>query len=317
MISPLVDASWLAAHVDDPRVRIVDVRWYLAGKRGRDEYARGHIPGAVFVDLDRDLAAPAHPRGPGRHPLPSAADFAAVLARLGVERDTLVVAYDDAGGATAARLWWLLGWFGHGGGRVLDGGLGAWIAGGGALSTDEPAPAPAPLLALTANRRSVVDKAEVDRLRALTTTGRVVLLDARAAERFEGRVEPVDARPGHIPGARSAPFAENLVATSGHDGGSPPKPPGPAGHDGGSPPKPPGALRPAAELTQRYAALGALEADAVVCYCGSGVTACHDILALAIAGRDDVLLYEGSWSDWARDESLPAATGPERSSTGT
>jgi thiosulfate/3-mercaptopyruvate sulfurtransferase len=290
MTSPLVDSSWLAAHLDDPRVRIVDVRWYLAGKRGKDEYARGHLPGAVFVDLDGDLAAPAA-GGPGRHPLPSAADFAAVLSRLGVDRDTLVVAYDDAGGAIAARLWWLLRWFGHGGGRVLDGGIGAWVASGGALSTDVPAPAPAALLSLTANASGVVDKAEVDRLRAQPG---VVLLDARAAERFEGRVEPVDARAGHIPGARSAPFADNLVAASGHDGG---------------PPKLPGALRPAAELAQRYSALGALEAPVVVCYCGSGVTACHDILALAIAGRDDVLLYEGSWSDWARDESLPVATG--------
>jgi thiosulfate/3-mercaptopyruvate sulfurtransferase len=285
MTSPLVDASWLAAHLDDPRVRIVDVRWYLAGKRGSDEYARGHIPGAVFVDLDRDLAAPATPARPGRHPLPSAADFAAVLARLGVERDTLVIAYDDAGGAIAARLWWLLRWFGHGGGRVLDGGISAWIAAGGALSTEVSTSTPAPLLALTEDPRGVVDKAEVSRLRSLA--GRAVILDARAAERFEGRVEPVDARPGHIPGARSAPFADNLVAGT-------------------------GALRPPAELARRYAALGALDADVVVCYCGSGVTACHDILALAIAGRDDVLLYEGSWSDWARDESLPAATGPEQ-----
>src|SRR6185437_941692 len=136
--SPLVDVPWLAAHLDDPRVRVVDVRWYLAGKRGADEYARGHIPGAAFVDLDRELAAPPA-RGPGRHPLPSAADFAAVLSRLGVGRETVVVAYDDAGGAIAARLWWLLRWFGHGGGRVLDGGLGAWIAAGHPLSTDSPA----------------------------------------------------------------------------------------------------------------------------------------------------------------------------------
>jgi thiosulfate/3-mercaptopyruvate sulfurtransferase len=293
MASPLVDPAWIAAHRADPRVRIADVRWYLSappggppqtpGKRGADEYARGHIPGAVFIDLDRDLSASPE-RGPGRHPLPSAADFSALLARLGIARDTLLVAYDDAGGAIAARLWWLLRWFGHGGGRVLDGGLGAWIAAGYPLSTQVPAYPPAAPLDLVAGGPQtpggVVDKAEVDRLRALPG---VALLDARAAERFEGRSEPVDARPGHIPGARSAPFVENLVA-------------------------PGGAFRAEAELCARYRALGALEAETVVCYCGSGVTACHDLLALAIAGRDDALLYEGSWSDWARDASLPAAT---------
>ena len=280
-MTPLVDAAWLAAHLTDTRVRIADVRWYLGGKRGADEYARGHLPGAVFVDLERDLAAPPD-RGPGRHPLPSPADFAAVLARLGVEQDTLVVAYDDAGGAIAARLWWLLRRFGHGGGRVLDGGLGAWIAAGHALSTEVPTVAPAALLPSAGLRpdAGVVDKAAVDRLRALPG---VALLDARATDRFEGRSEPVDARAGHIPGARSAPFTGNLVA-------------------------PGGAFRPADELTARFHTLGAMEAETVVCYCGSGVTACHDLLALAIAGRDDALLYEGSWSDWARDPSLPIAT---------
>jgi thiosulfate/3-mercaptopyruvate sulfurtransferase len=277
--SPLVDVAWLAAHLSDPRVRVADVRWYLSGKRGADEYARGHVPGAAYVDLDRDLAAP-HGHGPGRHPLPSPADLARVLSRIGVARDTLVVAYDDAGGAIAARLWWLLRWCGHGGGRVLDGGIGAWTAQGHGLTTDVPTFEPAPLLDL-APGGGVVDKAEVDRLRAERGT---VLLDARARERFEGRSEPVDARPGHIPGARSAPFAENLSAPS-------------------------GTMKPVEALHERYRSLGAIEAEAVVCYCGSGVTACHDLLALALAGREDALLYEGSWSDWARDASLPAAVG--------
>ncbi len=284
-MSPLVDAAWLAAHLADPGVRIVDVRWYLVaagalGKRGADEYARGHVPGAAFLDLDRDLAGPPA-RGPGRHPLPSPADFAAVLARLGVERGTTIVAYDDAGGAIAARLWWLLRWFGHDGGRVLDGGLGAWIAAGGALSTEVPTFASAPLLhPRDGERPGTVDKAEVDRLRTLPG---VAILDARALDRFEGRSEPVDARAGHVPGARSAPFSGNLVS-------------------------PGGAFLPATELAARYRALGALEAETVVCYCGSGVTACHDLLALSIAGRDDALLYEGSWSDWARDLTLPIAS---------
>jgi thiosulfate/3-mercaptopyruvate sulfurtransferase len=278
--SPLVDVAWLADNLADPRVRVVDVRWYLSGKRGVDEYQRGHLPGASFVDLDRELAAPPE-AGPGRHPLPSAVDFARVLARIGVARSSIVVAYDDAGGAIAARFWWLLRWFGHGGGRVLDGGLAAWTAAGHALSIEEPAIAAAPLLELAPGGAGVVDKATVDRLRL---DPGAVILDARARERFEGRSEPVDARPGHIPGARSAPFVENLVA-------------------------PGGAFLSAAALADRYRELGALQAEQIVCYCGSGVTASHDLLALAIAGREDALLYEGSWSDWARDAALPAALG--------
>lgn len=283
--SPLVDVAWLAARAGDPRVdlRIADLRWYLGGKRGADEYARGHLPGAVFVDLGRDLTAPPG-QGAGRHPLPAPDDFARVLARLGITRDTLVVAYDDAGGSIAARLWWMLGWIGHPGGRVLDGGLGAWTAAGHPLTTDVPVIAPAPLLdvSLAGRARRVVDKREVDRLRVDPSA---VLLDARSRERFEGVSEPVDARAGHVPGARSAPFADNLVA-------------------------PGGAFRRAGELAERYRALGALDAATVVCSCGSGVTACHDILALTLAGRDDALLYEGSWSDWSADPALPAATGP-------
>jgi thiosulfate/3-mercaptopyruvate sulfurtransferase len=278
--SPLVGIDWLASHLDDPRVRIADVRWYLSGKRGADEYARGHIPRAVFLDLDRDLAGPAA-AGPGRHPLPAAADFARVLSRIGVTRETIVVAYDDMGGAVAARLWWLLRYFGHGGGRVLDGGIDAWTAHGHALSTDTEAILPAPLLELSPGGRAVVDKATVNRL--LGDPG-AVILDARARPRFEGQSEPVDARPGHIPGARSAPFVENLTA-------------------------PTGTMLPADVLADRYRALGALDAPRVVCYCGSGVTACHDLLALALLGREDAELYEGSWSDWARDPLLPAATG--------
>lgn len=279
--SPLVDVAWLAANIEDPRVRIVDVRWYLSGKRGADEYLKGHLPEASFVDLEHDLAA-SPGAGPGRHPLPSAAAFARCLAHIGVTRGTIVVAYDDAGGAIAARFWWLLRWFGHAGGHVLDGGIAAWTAAGHPLSTDVPALTTASLLDLVPGGAGVVDKATVDRLRG---DPGAVILDARARERFEGQSEPVDARPGHIPGARSAPFVENLVA-------------------------PGGAFLPASELADRYRKLGALDAEQVVCYCGSGVTACHDILALAIAGRDDVLLYEGSWSDWSSDPALPAATGP-------
>lgn len=278
--SPLVDVAWLAKNLDDPRVRVVDVRWYLSGKRGADEYLRGHIAGAGFVDLDLDLAAPPG-TGPGRHPLPSATNFARVLARIGVTRSSIIVAYDDAGGAIAARFWWLLRWFGHAGGRVLDGGLPAWIAAGQPLVTATPALTTAPQLELRPRGVGLIDKGVVDRLR---DDPRAKILDARARERFEGRSEPVDARPGHIPGATSAPFVENLVA-------------------------PGGVFLSVQALADRYRALGALQAEQIVCYCGSGVTACHDILALALAGRGDALLYEGSWSDWAADSALPAAVG--------
>jgi thiosulfate/3-mercaptopyruvate sulfurtransferase len=279
-MDPLVSTSWLAEHLDDPAVVLCDVRWYLKGKVGRDEYQRGHIPGAQFVDLDRDLSAPGQ-GGPGRHPLPSAEQLAQALARLGVTRESIVVGYDDAGGAIAARLWWLLDYVGHPGGRVLDGGIDAWIAEGRPLETAIASRPPAAALALAPRPGRVVDANAVERLRHAGA----VLLDARARERYQGAVEPVDARAGHIPGAKNAPHAQNLDAT--------------------------GRFLPPAELRQRYGALGALDAETVVAYCGSGVTACHAILALTRLGKEDALLYEGSWSDWARDPARPAATGDE------
>jgi thiosulfate/3-mercaptopyruvate sulfurtransferase len=287
--SPLVDVAWLAAHAGDPRVRVLDVRWYLGPRRGADEYTRGHLPGAAFVDVDRELASPPS-SGPGRHPLPTKEAFVRTLSRLGVGRDTLVVAYDDAGGAIAARLWWLLRHFGHGGGRVLDGGITAWTGAGHPLSTDVPVIAPAePLDLASGPAGDVIDRTGVDALRrelgAGHAPGNAVILDARAPDRYEGKVEPIDARPGHVPGARSAPFAGNLA--------------------------PGGVFLDREALADRYGRLGALDAARVVCYCGSGVTACHDLLALALLGREDAMLYEGSWSDWASDPSLPAALGPE------
>jgi len=282
MTSPLVSVAWLADHLDDPGVVVADVRWYLQGPRGADAYAAGHLPGAAFVDLDADLASPPGPGRPGRHPLPIAGQISALLSRLGAGQGTVVVAYDDAGGGIAARLWWLLRYFGHGGGRVLDGGVQAWRAAGLPLETAVRPRPPAPPLPLTPRPEMVVDR---QRVAVLAGSADAVVLDARAAERFEGRSEPVDARPGHVPGARSAPFGENLVA-------------------------PGGAFRSPEELARRYGALGATAAKSVVAYCGSGVTACHDLLALALAGREDALLYEGSWSDWAKDPSLPAALGP-------
>jgi thiosulfate/3-mercaptopyruvate sulfurtransferase len=263
----LVSAAWLAEHLDDPDLVIADVRWYLGDRDGRREYLAGHIPGAHFVDLDRELSG----AGPGRHPLPAADVFAALLGRLGVTRASTLVACDDMSGAIAARLWWLLRYFGLPIGRVLDGGLAAW---NGERQTALPAARPAEVLALVAHPEMVVDADEV-------AAGVGWLIDARARERYRGDVEPIDARAGHIPGAHSVPWADNL-------------------HDG--------AMASDAVLRARFEAG---QGRPIAAYCGSGVTACHDLLALAIAGRPDAKLYVGSWSDWSSDRTRPLATGDE------
>jgi thiosulfate/3-mercaptopyruvate sulfurtransferase len=205
------------------------------------------------------------------------------MSRAGVGPETHVVAYDDTGGSTAARLWWLLRHFGHPRVSVLDGGIARWVAEGRPLSTDVPAVRPATFVARPAPE-GTVDKEAV---RRLARDPGAVVFDARAPERYEGRSEPVDPRAGHIPGAVSAPFAANLREEEGARFKSP------------------------EELGARYAALGATPGRRVVVYCGSGVTACHDLLALHLAGVPDALLYPGSWSDWSADPELPAATGPE------
>jgi thiosulfate/3-mercaptopyruvate sulfurtransferase len=235
-------------------------------------YEAGHIPGAVFADIDRDLAAA--PGDRGRHPLPSKEAFEALMARLGIADATRVVAYDDQGGATAARLWFLLRYFGHETGAVLDGGVQAFAAAGHALETATPTPrmqgsfAATPCPGLLASKESV---------RAGIGSGRRLLLDARAGERYRGEVEPIDPRPGHIPGAVNAPYAGNLAS---------------------------GKLLSPDALEARFRALGAGTKETVV-YCGSGVTACHDLLALAIAGWPEAKLYPGSWSEWSRDADAP------------
>ncbi|MCW5850803.1 MAG: sulfurtransferase [Anaerolineae bacterium] len=279
-VPPLVSVDWLARRLDDRQARIADVRWYLPhlGKSGVNEYQAGHIPGAVFLDLDTELSAP-RGEGPGRHPLPTAMNFGAAMRRAGVNSDTHVVAYDDGGG-TAVRLWWLLRYFGHERVSLLDGGLRAWQAAGRPLETGAGRIMPPGNLIAHPKPDWVVDKEEVARLAAAGA----VILDARARERYEGKVEPIDARPGHIPGAHSAPFTENVGAD--------------------------GRFLDPAQLTAKYATLGVDKAKTVVAYCGSGVTACHTIFALHLTGRTDAKLYEGSWSDWAADSTLPAAMGP-------
>ncbi len=281
----LVSAEELHSLLGDPHLRIVDVRWYLGQTgRGRAAYAEGHVPGAAYLDLDDDLSAP---QGPGRHPLPRPADFARRLGAAGIGSDSLVVAYDDVGGWVAARLWWMLDSLGHRRVAVLDGGLPAWVAAGFAPTKEVPN-LPRSRLALAPAWTKVIDR---NALRA--RLGKVVLLDARAAPRYRGEVEPVDPVAGHIPTARNAPIDGNLA--------------------------PDGRFLPPDELRARFAALGvevrgsdpaAAEPQPVVISCGSGTSACHHALAMRIAGLPDPILYPGSWSDWST-AGYPVATGPE------
>ena len=271
---PLVDAGWLSARIGEPGLVVADCRWYLDGRSGEAAYRAGHIPGAIHVDLDRHLAG-APGTGPRRHPLPSPEAFAAAMGSLGVSDDDAVVGYDDAGDSVAARLWWMLRVTGHES-AVLDGGLASWSgpveAGPVRRSRARFSPRPWP-------RRLVVDAEVVASRRAGS-----VLLDARAAERYRGDVEPVDRRAGHVPGAVSAPWLANLDPESGR-------------------------MLEAGELRRRYGGLGAGAGRDVIVYCGSGVTACHDLLALEVSGLGPGRLYEGSWSDWSSDPSRPVATG--------
>ena len=265
-MGPLVSAEWLAAHLSD--VRVVDVRWYLDGRSGRDAYAAGHLPGAVWLDVDTDLSAPASPAD-GRHPLPAPEHFAAALGRVGIAAGTPVVAYDDTGGSNAARLWWMLHVVGEPA-AVLDGGLAAWTA---PLTTEAPEFAPVPRAAVPWPADRFVGADDV-------ATTDAVVYDARTAERYAHGDPAIDPRPGHIPGARSAPWARNLDEN--------------------------GRFRQPGELRERFAAAVGRGA---VAYCGSGVTACHDLLAMELAGIESTALYAGSWSQWGADPSRPAETG--------
>lgn len=276
----LVSTEWLAGRLGTAGLRVVDVRWYLdPGRQGGEAYRQGHLPGAVFLDLDRDLAGPGGSRGGpwGRHPWPGEEQVRRVMGGAGIGPAVHVVCYDDAAGAIAARLWYLLRAHGHEAVSVLDGGIVKWVAEGRPLATALSEVSP---VAFAGGLRPgwVLSKAEM-----LARLPRLVL-DARAAERYRGEAEPVDPRAGHIPGAWNAPYAGNLTA-------------GPVP-----------VFRPPAELRERYEGLGAGEVEPVV-YCGSGVTACHDLLALHLAGLRG-RLYAGSWSEWSADASLPVETGP-------
>ncbi len=268
---PTVSAEWLREHIDDPDVRVIDFRWYLLGGKGRDAYGRGHIPGAVFVDLE----AVTGKAGGGRHPLPTAEQFEKEMQRAGVSRGTKVVAYDDVGGSVASRLWFLLRLFGHQSQAVLDGGVGAW---GAALEMKEREVGPGDFRSSKPDRSRILDHEAVRRL-----TG-VPLIDARAGERYRGEKEPIDPKAGHIPGALSAPWAENLG--------------------------PDGRFKSPEQLRKRFAELGIDEDNGAVAYCGSGVNATHDLLAMEVAGIKNGRLYAGSWSDWSSRD-LPIATGTD------
>ena len=272
-MDPLLSVEELVAELAGSRPTVLlDVRWRLSGPPGRSAYSAGHLPGAVFCDLDADLSGPPGPAG--RHPLPDPERLQEALRRLGVHAGDLVVAYDDADSTIAARAWWTLRWAGLSDVRVLDGGLAAWVASGRPLSTDEPTPEAGDVV-VRPGQLPVLDAAGAAELAA---TG--ILLDARAAERHRGEVEPIDPVAGHIPGAVSAPTVDNVTAA--------------------------GTFLPAERLRERFAALGVRPGTPTGAYCGSGVTAAHEVLALHMAGIP-ATLYVGSWSEWVADPARPVA----------
>ena len=273
----IVTAADLAAELDaDPdRLVLLDVRWSLGGPPGHDEYLEGHLPGAVFVDLDHELAAPPSPER-GRHPLPEVADLQAAARRWGIDDDSRVVAYDASGNLAAARAWWLLRWAGHDDVRLLDGGLAAWTATGAGLETRETIPHGGQVSFDGAGRLPTV---ELDAVPGIARDG--LLLDARAPERFRGEVEPVDPKAGHVPGARNLPTGSLLDAH--------------------------GRFLPREELRARFTAVGADGGERLTASCGSGVTAAHLLAAASIAGLEGAL-YPGSWSQYSAHD-LPVATG--------
>ncbi|GGB90629.1 sulfurtransferase [Pseudoduganella buxea] len=282
MYQTLIDAATLAAHVDDPRWVVIDCRHDLMDPAsGRDAFAAGHIPGAQFASIDDDLSGPKTGQGAtfrGRHPLPERAALVETLRRFGIDDDSQVVAYDAHGGMFAARLWWLLRWLGHEAVAVLDGGLPAWQAQGLALPTQATPRAQGTLTDRPALTRTV---SSGDVLANLSTQAFTVV-DARANDRFRGENETIDPVGGHIPGARNRFFKDNLQAD--------------------------GSFKPAAQLKADFAPLFASPSQAVM-QCGSGVTACHNLLALEVAGLPGAALYPGSWSEWCADPARPVSTG--------
>lgn len=274
---PLVDVATLATELAGERPPLLlDVRWCRAGESLRDEYRAGHLPGAVWVDLDDDLSAP--PGAAGRHPLPSPGAAVTALRRAGVRDGRPVVVYDDVEGSIAARAWWLLRYLGHTDVRLFDGGLRAWTAAGLPVGTGDVVPPPGDLV----GRPGAMPVLDADAAAALARHG--VLLDARAGERYRGEAEPLDPVAGHVPGARSLPTRDH------------------AGPDG--------RFLDVDALRERFASVGVDGSVPVGAYCGSGVTAAHTVLALELVGVP-AALYAGSWSEWVADPARPVATGPD------
>jgi len=281
-VHPLISTEALAAALNGDRPPVVlDVRWRLGGPPGRLDYEVAHIPGAAYADLDTELSAPPGPAG--RHPLPEPAELERVLRAAGVREGHPVVAYDGGDGSVAARVWWLLRWSGHREVAVLDGGFAAWTAENREVTADTPTPEPGDITV----RPGAMPVTDADGAADLARKG--TLLDARAGARYRGETEPVDPRPGHIPGALNAPSADHVD---------------PTGHW----------LTPEA-LTTRFQALGVTGEGPIGAYCGSGVTASSIVLALEVAGltseNTPATLYAGSWSNWSADPTRPAATGSE------
>lgn len=282
MYTTLISAPELAANIGNPGWVVIDCRHDLANlAAGRDGYAAGHIPGALFADLESDLSGAKRGAGGqfrGRHPLPERADFIATLRAWGIGDDSQVVAYDAHGGMFAARLWWMLRWVGHPAVAVLDGGMPAWQAAGLPLSAEVPRRAPGSI----ADKAPLAGTVMASDVLANIGSGERTLVDARAPDRFRGENETIDPVGGHIPGAKNRFFKDNLQAD--------------------------GRLKDAAQLRDEWRQLVADPASAVM-QCGSGVTACHNLLALEIAGMPGAALYPGSWSEWCADPARPVATG--------
>lgn len=275
----IVPVKWLLARMYESDVVIVDCRFQLGQPdAGRKAYEEGHIPGAIYLDLEKDLSAPVDEHG-GRHPLPDAAELAGLFSKSGISNESRVIAYDDQGGAMASRLWWLLSYLGHTNVFVLDGGFSAWKNAGCPVTTEQKVTIPASFVATVQHNMLV----EVDEVRESLGTGRFVLIDSREAPRYRGEVEPIDPVAGHIPGAINRFWAEVRHAD--------------------------GTWKNADEQRERFADLS--PDDEIVVYCGSGVTACPNVLALQEAGFTKVKLYAGSWSDWISYSENPIAVGEE------
>jgi thiosulfate/3-mercaptopyruvate sulfurtransferase len=281
----LISAGVLRDLVGKPDIAVIDCRFDLMNPEGgRRAYLEGHIPGARYADLNKDLSAPITATS-GRHPLPDPGDFARTLTRLEIGLATQVIAYDDSGGAFAARLWWMLRWVGHPAAAVLDGGIKAWVSEGGALQSGEATPLPAVqgdrLVSVQADMAAVIEAADLEHR---LSDPAFLLVDARAGERFAGTIEPIDAIAGHIVGAVNHPFSANLAAD--------------------------GRFLPAPLLRQAWEKrLAGRNPTQVAAMCGSGVTACHNLLSLEVAGLHGAKLYAGSWSEWIRDPRRPIARG--------